>query len=80
MSDLVKRIQVLLRAAPTYLMGAAIVVSAVSDEIAKAFPDTAAGVARVAAPVLAGIAALVAIVRRVTPVATGDRGLLPPGA
>lgn len=77
MKAFVKRVRVLLTAAPTYLAGAAVVVSAFNDEIGSAFPGVADEVAAIAAPALAGIAAAIAIVRRVTPVAVQERGLLP---
>lgn len=80
MSKLIKRIRVLLTAAPTYLAGAAVVVAAVSDEVAKAVPDGwQDNVVAIGAPVLAALAAVTAIVRRVTPVFGAARGLLPTG-
>lgn len=77
MSGFVARVRVLLGAAPTWLTTAAVVVSAFNDEIGEAFPGAADEVAAVAAPVLAAIGAAIAIVRRVTPVAKDQRGLLP---
>jgi len=76
-TNLVKRIRVLLTAAPTWLAGAAVIVSAFNDEIGEAFPGSAEAVATVATPVLAAIGAAIAIVRRVTPVLASERGLLP---
>lgn len=81
MSNLLRRARVLLKAAPTYLVGAGAVVAIVADEVSKAVPNgwqdnvvqwggAAAGI----------IAAATAIVRRVTPVLDpADHGLLPPG-
>jgi hypothetical protein len=78
MTNLLKRIRVLLSAAPTYLAGAAVVVAAVSDEVAKAVPEGwQDNVVSVGAPILAGLAAITAIVRRVTPVFAEHRGLIP---
>lgn len=77
MTGFVKRVRVLLRAAPTWLVGAAIVVSSFSEEVGSRFPGSSDEIAAVAGPVLAGIAAAVAIVRRVTPVVAAERGLLP---
>lgn len=74
---ILERIRVLLTAAPTYLTAAAVVVAAVAEEIGEAFPGVDGTVAGWAAPVLAGIAAIIAIVRRVSPVVAAERGLLP---
>ena len=80
MTKLLARIRVLLTAAPTWLAGAAVVVGAVSDEVAKAVPDGwQDNVIAIGGPVLAVIGAATAIVRRVTPVFGADRGLLPRG-
>jgi len=73
------RLRVLLNAAPTYLVAAAIVVTAVSSEIADAFPGNAATVVtKIAGYLLAGIGAATGIVRRVTPVLPAERGLITP--
>jgi len=78
MSNLLQRIRVLLHAAPTYLVAAAMIVTIVADEAAKVLPaGTATAVAAIAAKVLAYLAAVTAIVRRVTPVADDQVGLLP---
>lgn len=74
---MLERIRVLLTAAPTYLTGAAVVVTAVSEEIGEEFPHLDGTVTAWATPVLAVIATAIAIVRRVTPVLKTQRGLVP---
>ncbi len=69
------KIRTLLGAAPTYLTAAAVVVAAISEEIGEAFPGIDGDVTKIAGPVLAAIAAAIAIVRRVTPVVPAERGL-----
>lgn len=72
------RAQVILRAAPTWIGGAAIVVTVAADEVAKVLPTHAAEtVGSVAVQVLAWLGAAVAIIRRVTPVRPEERGILP---
>jgi len=79
MTKVIARIRVLIGAAPTYLVAASIVVTAVSTEVADAFPGNAATVAtKVGGWLLAGIGAATAIVRRVAPVLPHERGLLEP--
>ena len=73
------RIQVLLRAVPTYLTLAAVIVTILSQELADALPGNAATVVvKVAGVTLTVIGAATAIVRRVTPVLENERGLLTP--
>lgn len=77
---LIDRARVVLTAAPTYLVGASAVVTIVADEVAKVLPaGQATTVGAVTVRVVAILGAAVAIVRRVTPVVDGERGLLPPG-
>lgn len=79
-NKILARVKVVVTAAPTYLVGAAAVVTAFSEEIAKILPAGAGeAVARVALVVLSAIAAAIAIIRRVTPVLAIQRGLLPQG-
>lgn len=73
---MLKRIRVVLGAAPTYLVTAATVVAVAAPELANAFPDQAQTITTVALRIGAVLAAAVTIVRRVTPVDAEDRGLL----
>lgn len=79
MSKLIARIGVLLRAAPTYLAAAGVIIAIIADEVGKLAPSGWQDNAIQILGVLAGIiAAATAIVRRVTPVAPADRGLIVP--
>jgi|GEM_PF-4336205 len=78
MKDFVARLAVLLKAAPTYLAAAGVIVALVADELGKLAPtgwqDNAVQICGALAAV---IAAATAIVRRVTPVVdSDDHGLL----
>lgn len=75
-STFVARVRVVLNAAPLYLVGAATAVTVVTEEVSKQFPGAAGPLVHYTGPVLAALAAVVAIVRRVTPVSKEDRGLL----
>lgn len=79
MSKLIKRIKVVLTAAPTWLTGAGIAVAVVSEEVAKNLPagwqDNALQIGGIA---LGIIASATQIVRKVTPVFGDQVGLLPP--
>jgi hypothetical protein len=80
-SSIATKIKVVLKALPTWLTGIAVAVTAVSSEISDKFPQAAKGVAAVAVPVLAALAAAISIIRRVTPVLDSQVGLtLPTGA
>lgn len=79
MSNLIARIRVLLTAAPTWITAFSTIVVAFSDEISAAFPASNEEVARWSLIVLAALTAAGNIVRRVTPVLAGERGLLPAG-
>lgn len=77
MSKLLARIKVLLKAAPTYLAAAGVLVAILADEIGKLAPSGWQDNAVQILGSLAGIiAAATAIVRRVTPVLPKQRGLL----
>lgn len=79
MSKLIARIGVLLHAAPTYLAAAGVIIAILADEVGKLAPSGWQDNAVQILGVLAGIvAAATAIVRRVTPVAPPERGLLVP--
>lgn len=79
MRNTLARAAVVLRAAPTYLVTAAAVVTIITDEVADELPTSAAeAVVRWGGKVVSVIGAAVAIVRRSTPVIEGQRGLLPP--
>lgn len=65
------RVAVVLTAAPTYLASAATLLTLVVA-LTPAGP-----VATAVTALIAGIGSAVAIIRRVTPVVTGERGLLP---
>ena len=72
-------IRVFLTSAPTYLAVAVVVVTALSSELVPLLPDRlGAQVAGYTITVLAVIAAIGAVIRRVTPVWPEDRGILPP--
>jgi hypothetical protein len=75
-SAFVARVRVVVTAAPLYLVGAATVITAVSEEVSQAFPGVAGPLVRYSGPVLAALAAAISIIRRVTPVLAEDRGLL----
>ena len=70
--DLYARALVVLKAAPTWLTMAAVVISTVAAGIPIPV------VAQIAATVVAAIGSAVAIIRRVTPVLPDERGVLPP--
>tara|TARA_R110000772_G_scaffold36981_8_gene88108 strand:+ start:201 stop:431 length:231 start_codon:yes stop_codon:yes gene_type:complete len=71
-------IRVFLTSAPTYLGLAAVVIGILLDELLPLLPDhLAAQVAGVAASILAILAAVGMVIRRVTPVLPEDRGILP---
>lgn len=79
MSKLIARIKVLLNAAPTYLAAAGVIIAIVADEVGKLAPSGWQDNAVQILGALAGVvAAATAIVRRVTPVAPADRGLIVP--
>lgn len=79
MSKTLARLAVLAKAAPTYLLIAATVVTVGSQYLADALPgDTATTVTKVAGVLLGIIGAATTIVRRVTPVLPAQRGLLEP--
>ncbi|HEU5085679.1 MAG TPA: hypothetical protein VFU14_20225 [Acidimicrobiales bacterium] len=79
MSDALARVRVVAASAVTWLVAAASAVTIVREEIVAAFPEAAEPVAAVAVPLLAGLGAAVAIIRRVTPVVPSERGVLPSG-
>ena len=77
--NIVSRMLVLLKAAPTYLVAASTVVAAFRDQIVTLLPPSWQGPAAAATvSVLAFLASAVAIVRSVTPVMDEFRGLLAP--
>lgn len=71
-----ERVRVVATAAVTYIVAAAVAVSAFNAEIASAAPDGYEGATGVGTAVLAALAAAVAVIRRVTPVIEADRGLV----
>lgn len=79
MSNLIARIKVLFNAAPTYLAAAGVIIALLADEIGKLAPsgwqDNAVQILGVLAAI---VASATAIVRRVTPVAPEQRGLIVP--
>ena len=75
----ITRARVLLKAAPTYLVVAAVVVSTVTNEIADALPgDASTAIVKIGGKIVAAIGAAVAIVRKVAPVLDSQKGLLGP--
>lgn len=73
LQSLHRRVLVVLKAAPTYLVVVSTVITIVASEV-----DIPV-VARYAAIVVGAIGVAVSIIRRVTPVVESARGLLPPG-
>lgn len=80
MTKLVARIKVILRALPTYMVGAAVVLTLLAPEIAKLLPSgIGEHVASWLIKIAAFLGAAVAIIRKVTPVAPSQVGILPQG-
>lgn len=78
MKKLAARIRVILTAAPTWLVFAALTVQIVTEEISKILPaGWAARVVAIGGAVGAIIGAAIAIIRRVSPVLPAERGILP---
>lgn len=78
MSDLLTRIRTLLTALPTWLTVTAAVLSIVVQELADYVDNpTAAWIVRIGLGALTVVTVAIAIVRRVTEVIPGHRGLLP---
>lgn len=81
MRKLLARIRVILTAAPTWLVFAALTVPIVTEEVAKVLPASwAERVVTIGGYVVGWLGAAIAIVRRVTTVLPSERGILPPGA
>lgn len=81
MRKLLARIRVILTAAPTWLVLAALTVPIVTEEVAKVLPTSwAEQVVTVGGYVVGWLGAAIAIIRRVTAVLPSERGILPPGA
>lgn len=78
--DVLERLRVLAGTAVTYLVAAAVGLSAAADELAATGPDGGETAVAWLLRVVAWVGAAVAVVRRVTPVPSGERGLLPPGS
>jgi len=78
MTNLLRRILVVLTALPTYLVAVAVAAPFVAAELAKIFPANAEAIVAFGGSVVVIVGAVVNIIRRVTPVAKPDRGLLPP--
>lgn len=77
MKTLLARASVVLHAAPTYLVIASSIVTLIADEVAAVLPaGQATTVGALAVRVVGILGAAVGIIRRVTPVVDGDRGLL----
>ena len=70
------RLRVILSAAPTYILLVAFIVRAILEEVAQG-AGLPSWVAAGGAALLAGLGALVAIIRRVTEVLPSARGMLP---
>ncbi len=77
MDDLLARVRVVLRAAPTWLTAAAVVLTAAAHEISTIAPAGGEDVVRWLVTAAGWLASAVMIIRRVTPVDASDRGLLP---
>lgn len=78
MSKLLDRAAVLAGTFVTYVLAAAVGVTAAADEIASAAPDGGETAVAWLVRVASWLAAAVAVVRQVTPVDKDQRGLLPP--
>lgn len=77
MSKFIEKVKVVAGSAVTWLTVASAAVVIVSDEVTKVLPGNAAEtVAAVSVKVVAVIGAAVAIIRRVSPVLPGARGIL----
>lgn len=77
MTDLIARARVVLRAAPTWLTAVSVVLTAAAHEISTVAPSGSEDVVRWLLTAAAWLASAVSIIRRVTPVAAGERGVLP---
>lgn len=78
MSDFLERVKVVLANLNTWLVAAIAVVGIFAEEITEVLPEDWRGsVAQAVTIVVAVLAAAVAIIRRVTPVISEQRGLLP---
>lgn len=73
---LLERLLVIVRAAPTYLVAVAMVAAIIAEEFGG-IAGMPAGVVAAIVRVAAFLTVVVAILRRVTPVLEGARGLLP---
>lgn len=71
------KVVVVLRAAPTWLTAAAVVLTTSAEEIGGLLPDGGEALGQLVVRVVAWIGAAIVIIRRVTPVAPDERGLLP---
>lgn len=82
MNNYLARLRVILTALPTHLVALSTAIVWLAPVIAKALPDNAELVTSVALRVVAALAAAITIIRRVTPVAPDQVGLLlqPPPA
>lgn len=67
---------VILKAAPTYLTGAAVVLTVFHEEIAGLLPESQETLGSYVTLVVAWLGAATQIIRRVTPVAPAERGIL----
>jgi len=76
---IIDRALVILRAAPTYLTALAVIAGIVLDELGELGPLPGWLVTALAG-VITAVAVTIAIIRRVTPVLTNARGVLPPPA
>lgn len=78
MDAFLNRAAVILASAVTYITALSAGLTIAANEIAAAAPEGSEDVVAWIVRVVAWLAAAVAIVRRVTPVAAPQRGLLPP--
>lgn len=78
MEAFLDRVAVLVSTAVTYLVAAAVGLSAVAQEIATVAPEGGETVTAWLLRAVAWIGVAVATARRVSPVAADQRGLLPP--
>jgi hypothetical protein len=77
MTNSLARAKVVATATVTRLVAVAVVLPLVADDLAQVMPGQAEAITHGALVVAGWIGAAVAIIRRVTPVVDGERGLLP---
>jgi hypothetical protein len=75
-TKLLARLRVLATAAPTYLVAVAAILPLIASDLAEVMPGQAETITSGVLIVVGWLGAAIAIIRRVTPVAKAERGLL----